>query len=125
MLDGGVKKVAINIDPPELGPLGIELRFLDNKANVTFISHNPEVKGLIEGAAPKLENMFAEQKLELGQLQVDISPQQQSTGDQYNAFKQSGTKAHAMRNKIATIGNDTSIARSSLSLVRGYVDYYA
>lgn len=127
MRNGGIDKVAIHIEPPELGPLGIQLRVFENKANVTFTSHNPDIKEILESATPKLQRMLHEQGLGLGQVQVNISSQQFNNNNGGHSYHASFTgKSNSIKtNALATSMVETSQTQRMYGRPMALVDYYA
>lgn len=70
----------IRLDPPELGSLQVKVTVQQDQASITFISPHPQVRELLDQQAVRLRELFADQGLNLGH--VDIADRhQQSSGD--------------------------------------------
>lgn len=74
----------IQLDPPELGRLMIQIQVNSDQASVSFTSPHAVVRDALEASVPRLQDMLSEQGLDL--LDVDISDQsqQQADGDSEN-----------------------------------------
>ncbi len=68
----------IRLDPPELGSLQVKVNIQQDQANVTFISPHPQVRELLDQQVARLREMFAEQGLNLGQVDVSDRREQAS-----------------------------------------------
>ena len=64
----------IRLDPPDLGPLKIEVQIRGEQTSVIMGSHSPQVRELLEQQIPKLREMLAES----GFTQLDAQTQDQS-----------------------------------------------
>ena len=80
MVNNNMQRVEIRLDPPELGNLDIRLNIAkDNQASILVHVTNPTAKEAIESAIPRLREMFEQQGLDLGDVDVSQqNPQQQS-----------------------------------------------
>ena len=122
----GMKRLSIQIEPPELGPLGVQIRVVDNKANFTFTSHNHEVKGIIESATPRLQRIFDEQGFGLGQVNVNISSNQFNGSDR--GFQQQPRQTEYVAGRAASNGlvsSNDGVEQSRIISHRGLIDYFA
>lgn len=73
----------LTLNPPQLGSIEITIHMDKNGANAHFASPNPDVRGAIENAVPRLREMFAGAGIDLGQVSVGSeSFRQQSDGQQ-------------------------------------------
>ena len=71
----------LTLNPPQLGSIEITIHMDKNGANAHFASPNPDVRGAIETAVPRLREMFAGAGIDLGQVSVGSeSFRQQSDG---------------------------------------------
>ena len=61
----------IRLDPPELGSLQVRVSVNQEQASVSFVSPNPQVREALDQQATRLREMFAEQGLNL--VNVDVS----------------------------------------------------
>jgi len=100
MVNNNMQRVEIRLDPPELGNLDIRLNLAkDNQASILVHVTNPTAKEAIESAIPRLREMFEQQGLDLGDVDVSQqNPQQQSE------FEYSGNSESEQGN----LANDTT-----------------
>lgn len=70
MAQKDVQAASLTLNPPELGPVKIELQLNDAQAVASFSSAVPEVRKAIEDALPALKTMFADAGLDLRQADV-------------------------------------------------------
>lgn len=92
MVNGDIQAASIQIKPPHLGPLHIQLSIQNDQATIHFTTHHGVVKEALEAAIPRLREMLAEN----GGIQlvnVDVSqrdPNQTAQGDLADAYRQGG-----------------------------------
>lgn len=88
----------IQIDPPELGKIDISIEQSDDKTHIKFFAQVEQTKQLIENTLDKLKLHFAQNGLELGQ--VDVSAGNQHSR-QYAQMQQSvtGSRLDAPQNE--------------------------
>lgn len=72
----------LNITPPELGPVQIQLKLHGDQATAAFASPHAEVRQAIEEALPRLRELLANSGIELGQANVGAQMAQQERGNQ-------------------------------------------
>lgn len=65
-----VQSASLTLNPPELGPVKVELQLNDTQAIASFSSAQPEVRKAIEDALPALKTLFADAGLDLRQADV-------------------------------------------------------
>lgn len=68
----------ININPPQLGPLQINLSLNGDQASATFTSPHAEVRQAIQDALPHLREMLSASGISLGQANVGAQLPQQN-----------------------------------------------
>jgi len=66
----GEKQVALHLNPRELGPLVIDLKVVDNQAQIHFLSHHANVRNAVEQALPQLRELLDGQGIALGDTSV-------------------------------------------------------
>ncbi len=64
------RQVTLKINPPELGKMDINLELNNEIANLSFYTSSMQVKLAIEASMSELKNLFGEQNLSLGEVQV-------------------------------------------------------
>lgn len=72
-----VQSASLTLNPPELGPVTIELQLDDTQATASFSSAQPEVRKAIDDALPMLKTLFAEAGLDLRHTDVGSGEAQQ------------------------------------------------
>lgn len=70
----------LNINPPQLGPIQINLKLSGDQATATFASPHAEVRQIIEEAMPRLRELLSGAGIELGQTNVGAQMAQQDRG---------------------------------------------
>ncbi|WP_049629922.1 flagellar hook-length control protein FliK [Cellvibrio sp. pealriver] len=112
-----VSSAEIRLDPPELGPMQVKVSVTQDQASVTFTSHNPVVRDALDQQLNRLREMFAEQGLNL--VNVDVSDksfaQQQRDQDESGKSRSHGDVEEDELMPVAV----TSVASVRL------VDHYA
>ncbi len=72
----GIREANIQLDPPELGPLSVKVSVTQEQAQVSFTVHHAGVREMLDQNAVRLRELFAEEGLNL--VDVDVSDQSQS-----------------------------------------------
>ncbi len=70
----------LNINPPQLGPIQINLKLNGDQATATFASPHAEVRQVIEEAIPRLRELLSGAGIDLGQTSVGAQMAQQDRG---------------------------------------------
>ena len=121
---GGEQHVQMQLNPAELGPLSISLKFGEQGAQAHFLSAHAQVRQVLEQAIPQLREALAEQGISLGETSVG---EQRDPNDQ--AFAQSSGKHGATAGSDnGEMGSDEAPiqnAGSGLLTLDGRVDLYA
>ncbi|WP_119710935.1 flagellar hook-length control protein FliK [Arsenophonus endosymbiont of Aleurodicus floccissimus] len=91
----GSQQAELRLYPEELGNLQIQLKVLDDKAQLSIVSANQQVRQVIETNLPQLRQVLSEQGIELGQTHV---------GDQHN--KQHGDENSQPFTSLSSIADD-------------------
>ncbi|HED34871.1 MAG TPA: flagellar hook-length control protein FliK [Gammaproteobacteria bacterium] len=126
MLQGGIQKAEIKLNPAHLGPMEIKLSMSDDRASVSFVAQHAPVRDAIEQAMPRLREMLEEQGLNL--VDVDVSTQSERYSEQ-QSDQQSGeadTKqqgADSMQS-VDNLQKDNSLGRTDIIIDRT-VNIYA
>ncbi|WP_386081523.1 flagellar hook-length control protein FliK [Vreelandella sp. F11] len=121
---GGDQHVQMQLNPAELGPLSISLKFSEQGAQAHFLSAHAQVRQVLEQAIPQLREALAEQGISLGETSVG---EQHDPNDQ--AFAQSssknGTKAGSDSGEVGLDEATRQNAGSNPLVLDGRVDLYA
>jgi flagellar hook-length control protein FliK len=104
----------IRLDPPELGSLQVRVTVQQDQANISFITPHPQVRELLDQQVNRLREMFAEQGLQLGQVDIADRHQQES--------RQSQDESQAKGRFVSDESEDAQVMSvSSLYLVDQFV----
>ncbi len=104
----------IRLDPPELGSLQVKVTIQQDQASITFITPHPQVRELLDQQVTRLREMFAEQGLNLGQ--VDIADKRE------HESRQSDDETKSKSRFVSEESEETQVASiSSLYLVDQFV----
>jgi flagellar hook-length control protein FliK len=71
MVANSLQNASITVNPPNLGPLEINIQTDQNKTNVQFIVSSSEVRQAIQDAIPSLSKMLENSGLQLGQANIN------------------------------------------------------
>jgi flagellar hook-length control protein FliK len=71
MVANSLQNANITVNPPNLGPLEINIQTDQNKTNVQFIVTSSEVRQAIQDSIPALSKMFESGGLQLGQADIN------------------------------------------------------
>ncbi len=118
-----LQSASLTLNPPELGPVRIELKLTNTQAIAQFSSHQPEVRQAIEQALPQLKDMFANAGLQLQQASVDSGQSQQ----QERQAAWAGTPARGTPGASASLTDDAGSAapRAMPAVSQRLLDTYA
>lgn len=117
----GLKEATIQLDPPELGHMTIKVAVVQEQAQVSFTVQNASVREALDSHAIRLREMFAEEGIDLAD--VDVSDQSQS--QQQEDMSESDQRATAERNSEGVAQSETdSLSVSVSSISRSLIDSY-
>ena len=71
MVANSLQNANITVNPPNLGPLEINIQTDQNKTNIQFIVTSSEVRQAIQDSIPALSKMFENSGLQLGQADIN------------------------------------------------------
>jgi flagellar hook-length control protein FliK len=73
MVRGDAQQARLRLDPPDLGPLEVHIRVVEDEARISFAAPQSAVREAVEAALPRLREMLAASGVNL--VQVDVSSQ--------------------------------------------------
>jgi flagellar hook-length control protein FliK len=81
MSNAKIQEAEIQLNPRELGPIGIKISMNNDQANVSFVAQHAATREALETAIPRLREMLSEQGLELGQSDISQHGSKGRDGD--------------------------------------------
>lgn len=122
------QSAALQLNPPDLGPLHVVLNVADNQAQALFVSAHAAVRDAVQAALPQLRASLANNGIALGNTMVSAdSSQQQQAFQQFNdqarqnSARQSGPAGAGSAGSLTGVSATTAAAR----IARGLVDTFA
>ncbi|CAN5611302.1 hypothetical protein BH11PSE7_BH11PSE7_18280 [soil metagenome] len=125
LMDGGLQRAELRLNPSDLGPIQIQLSITAQTADISFHAAHSQTREGIEQALPALRDMLAAQGLSLGQAGVSSGQEQRQGSDAANAQAGAGEgRGNAGRGGTVT-GSSSGAAPVQLRALRGMLDMYA
>ncbi|CEP38146.1 Flagellar hook-length control protein (Modular protein) [Halomonas sp. R57-5] len=121
---GGEQHVQMQLNPAELGPLSISLKFGEQGAQAHFLSAHAQVRQVLEQAIPQLREALAEQGISLGETSVGEQGDPNAQAFAQSGGKQ-GTGSGSDNSGIDSGEAPTQSTESSSLMLDGRVDLYA
>jgi flagellar hook-length control protein FliK len=84
MVSGGEQSATLTLNPPNLGPIKVEVKMQNNIAHTVFESANADVRLALESGLVRLREMLALRGVELGQTSVKDEISKKDTNAQKN-----------------------------------------
>lgn len=125
--DRNIKSAYLELNPPELGPLQIQLNLKpgEETASVHFMTQHLAVKQALEEHMPKLKEWMAEQGFNLLDAQVSSDQSSNQGGSQQSSQAQNALFSNR-RTNLDSEEEPTKLTVHSSRLIRndGHIDYY-
>jgi len=122
----GAHSAHIKLDPPELGSLTVKVSVDsdNNNTQVSFVAATHHARDLLEGQMGRLRDMLAQQGMDLGNVNVDVS-QQDMSGTQYQTAD--GDQPQLNLGSIAgqDNGEEEPVLGNMSYVTPAGIDYYA
>jgi|GEM_PF-6580703 len=117
-----ISQASIAVDPPELGPVQIQLQIQSDTATIHFATHHPQVRDAIEQSMPKLRDMLGEQGVDLLDATVtdERAAREDTRSHDENPRVPTDTEAH--NDELFPVFPDHKLANHRPT---GLVDFYA
>lgn len=71
MVGSQMQQASLHITPRHLGPVDIQVSIQNDQTNISFLTNNAAVKEALESAIPRLREMFADNNMQL--VNVDVA----------------------------------------------------
>ncbi|MCG8670921.1 MAG: flagellar hook-length control protein FliK [Pseudomonadales bacterium] len=120
MVGQKIQVAEIRLDPPDLGPMEVKVRMQHEQANVVFSTQHTAVKDALEQALPRLKEMFEQNGLSLGDVDVQDQTQQNQDGEDDASDGQGSAELIAGENEGESEETVTKVVHSDR-----IVDFYA
>src|SRR6202011_1534805 len=119
MVDNNLNGAKLQVNPPQLGPIEVQIAVQGNHAHVWLTSHSAVTRDALESSSPKLREMLGAQGF--GQVSVDISQRSYQERSAYSQPYQWAPSASPVASAAALQSTASSLPRIS----NGAVDAYA
>lgn len=120
MVGQKIQVAEIRLDPPDLGPMEVKVRMHQDQAHVVFQSQHAAVRDALEQAIPRLREMFDQNGLGLGNVDVQDQTAQQRQGQDQDGGSQLAGADSLDADGDSAVGDTVTVASSDR-----LVDYYA
>lgn len=120
----GIERAEIQLQPPDLGPVRIELTLSGESARIAFSAAQPETRQAIEQSLPLLKDLLAERGLALGDASVSDGRAQAEAGTDGNARTAGDANARDGAG-LAANGRDAAGGARGVASRRSLLDVYA
>ena len=81
MTNANIQEAEIQLNPRELGPIGIKVTMQNDQTHVSFVAQNATTREALEQALPRLREMLSENGLQLGQSDVSQHGSKERDGE--------------------------------------------
>lgn len=116
----GDSRVSLQLNPAELGPLLVELKVVDQNAQLQFVSAQAAVRSAVEQAIPQLREALAQQGIDLGDVNVG-----EHTADQHQEQAQWARGSATTPGANELEAEDTGQVAGELEVSTGQLSIYA
>ncbi|MFT4059137.1 MAG: flagellar hook-length control protein FliK [Legionella sp.] len=110
------KTAVIKLHPEDLGPLEVNVKVVENSASVTIVSHSQQVREMIDQSMPKLQEMMAEQGLNLSEMNISSDSRERHFARQDNS---------SLNNAITEVEEVVNVPVQTKVKHQGVIDYFA
>ncbi len=121
LVNQNVQGAELRINPPQLGPVEMRIVMNNDQATVSFTSQHAAVREALEAAVPRLRDMFSDNGLTLGNVNVSQHSFAQQRQDNPYAANPSAPSSYGERSEPAEPATPGVVTR----VINGLVDLYA
>ncbi len=115
MAGNGVQQARLNLTPPHLGPVEIQIRVKNEQASVNFIAQHPFTRDALEASIPRLREMLGESNLNLADVHVGSG--NTNGGGTDKGEQQAGSAGASWSNRTIATEETPKPTRTRLGLV--------
>lgn len=121
MSSKGIKEATIQLDPPELGSLQVKVGVNQDQAQVSFTVQHASVREALDQQSTRLREMFAEEGLNLADVDVSDQSQQQDKDAENEGRSGYGQQNSSDEERQVTTITPIQSGQQSYSLVDAYI----
>ena len=121
MVGSKIQVAEIRLDPPDLGPMEVKVRMQQEQAHVVFQSQHAAVRDALEQAVPRLRELFDQNGVGLGNVDVQDQTAQQRQGEDQEGAGQLAASGEGLDGDADVTDTEQVTVTASDRLV----DYYA
>ncbi|MFT7388294.1 MAG: flagellar hook-length control protein FliK [Candidatus Endobugula sp.] len=119
MSSKGIKEATIQLDPPELGALQVKVSVNQDQAQVSFTVQHASVREALDQQSMRLREMFAEEGLNLADVDVSDQSQQEDTPSEQDSHR--SPQESSMVDGVEVHTTPLYSSSQSYSLVDAYI----
>lgn len=115
-----VQGAELRINPPQLGPIEMRIVMNNDQASVSFTSQHAAVREALEAAVPRLRDMFSDNGLNLGN--VNVSQHSFAQQRQDNPYTPGAAASSGYQDGAPV---ESPVSDTPARVLAGLVDFYA
>lgn len=127
MVGNQMQQASVHITPRHLGPIDIQVSIQNDQTNVSFMAQNAVVKEALEAAIPRLREIFADNNMQL--VNVDVGQRdasgQAGAGDLFQQMGAEGNRFTASGQPGGADDSPEALEPVRIMTSSGLVDDYA
>jgi len=128
MSSQNLKSAEIQLDPQDLGRLDVKISLNQDQTQIAFASPHAAVREALEGQMNRLRDMFTQQGMNLGDVNVSdqsLARGWQGQGSEGQGRGGSSSRGGAGGSEDEVVIGSVEVSGTPLKAGRGLVDYYA
>ncbi len=122
MSSENIQTATLNISPPHLGPIQVQIQMDNQQTNVQFYTTQADVKLALQNSMPLLTQLFEQTGMQLGEAKVDMQHfdfNQQSNPQQQQQSAQQQFKSNSLLKNEHVIDPSTASNTGSNTFING------